>query len=301
MTDNHATGSYDNATGRLTPAQIERLDVLLRNESDVAYKRRVRRMLAYLDLAPGQVVLDCGTGMGFYSKAILDLLPACRVTGIDFEDRVLRYAQGHLAARGVALIRGDIHHLPYAAECFDRVVMSEVLEHLRDDAAALQEVKRVIKPGGILAMTVPNQHYPYWYDPINRLSEAIRRQPIRRGPFAGIWANHERLYTVDGVVGVVEEAGFRIECVEQLTHYCFPATQTIVYTIGKGLIDHNLLPGFIARSTHRFRGEDNAGSALNPLNWILALFNWIDHFNEDPQRMARKHTFVNIAIKARKV
>jgi ubiquinone/menaquinone biosynthesis C-methylase UbiE len=291
----------DGQLARLSPAQTERLAVLLRNESDVAYKRRVRRMLAYLDLAPGLRVLDCGTGMGFYAKAILDLYPDCRVWGIDYEDNVLRYAQGHLAERGVGLVRGDIHHLPYAAEQFDRVLMSEVLEHLTDDVAALREVQRVMKPGAVLAMTVPSQHYPYWYDPINRLSEAARGRPIRRGPFAGIWANHERLYTVEQVVGAVEAAGFRIERVEQMTHYCFPATQTLVYTIGKGLIDHNLLPGFVGRSMHRFRGEDNAGSAVNPLNWVLALFNWIDHFNEDPERMARKNTFVNIAVQARKV
>jgi ubiquinone/menaquinone biosynthesis C-methylase UbiE len=284
----------------LTPAIGQRLEALLRNESDVAYRRRVRCVLSYLDLQPGQTILDCGTGMGFYLKVISELAPTCRLYGIDYGAKILRRAQEHLQGRGVLLVRGDIHHLGFASDSFDRVVMSEVLEHLADDAKALREVHRVMRPGGVLAMTVPNRHYPYWYDPINRVAEDVFRRPIRHGPFAGIWANHERLYERQQVVDVVTQAGFVIEQVEELTHYCFPATQTIVYTFGKGLVEHNLLPGFISRSTDRLRGEEHNPSAFNPINWALALFRWVDRFNEDPLRLQTKHTFVNIAIKARK-
>ncbi len=284
----------------LSEAQTHKLDILLRNESDVAYKRRVRRILEYLELGPGQVLLDCGTGMGFYLKVISQLCPDCRLVGIDSAPNVLSYAWSHLCARDVLLVRGDIHRLGFASEAFDRVVMSEVLEHLRNDRAALQEVHRAMKPGAILAVTVPHRRYSYWYDPINRIAEGLLRRPIRKGPFAGIWANHERLYEREELVSLIERAGFEVERVEELTHYCFPGTQTLVYTIGKGLIDHNLLPGFIAKSTHRFQGEQNAGSRWNPLNWMLALLNKIDTLNEDPSRIAGKRTFVNLAVKARK-
>jgi len=284
----------------LSTEQTAKIDSLLRNESDVAYKRRVRYVLSYLDLAPGLSVLDCGTGMGFYLKVISELCPSCRLYGIDREEKVLRYAMGHLADRGVVLTQGDIHHLGFASESFDRVVMSEILEHLADDEGALCEVWRVMKPGAILALTVPHRHYPYWYDPINRVAEDLFRRPIRKGAFAGIWANHERLYEPEQVVDVIEKAGFVIDAAQEITHYCFPGTQTIVYTLGKGLIEHNLLPEFIEKSTHRFRGEDNRGSALNPINWVLALFNRIDSWNEPPARLAGVRTFVNIAVKARK-
>jgi len=287
--------------GLATPAQAKTLDTLLRNESDVAYRRRVRRMLAYLELQPGLTVLDCGMGMGFYSRAISELFPDTAVYGIDYEQKVLLYAQQQLAGRRVAIARGDIHHLPFAAESFDRVVMSEVLEHLTDDSEALHQVARVMKRGAILALTVPNQHYPYWYDPISRVAEDVFHRPIRQGPFAGIWANHERLYTRQQVVDVIAAAGLVIEQVEELTHYCFPATQTIVYTVGKGLIEHNLLPAFILKSTHRFHGPENKASPWNPINWVLGLFHWIDQFNEDPDLMGKQRTFVNIAVKARKV
>ena len=285
----------------ISAAQLQRLDAILRNESDVAYKRRVRRMMSYLDLQPGQAVLDCGTGMGFYLKVISDFYPTCRLLGIDAREEVLRYAQSHLAERGVVVVQGDINHMGFSSGSFDRVVMSEVLEHLADDLGALREVWRVMRLGAILAVTVPHRHYPYWYDPINRLAEDIFGRPIRRGPFAGIWANHQRLYDRQEVVEVIERAGFAVELVEELTHYCFPGTQTIVYTIGKGLIEHNLLPEFLSKSAHRFRGQDNNGSLLNPMNWALALFDWIDRFNTDQDRMAAQTTFVNISVKARKI
>jgi hypothetical protein len=273
----------------LSPAQNARLASLLRNESDVAYARRARRIMAYLELAPGQAVFDCGTGRGFYLKLVDELCSGCRLVGLDYEEAVLRFAISHLAARGALLNRGDIHHLPYADASFDRVILSEVLEHLADDAGALQ------------AVTVPHKHYSGWFDPLNRIAEGVFHRPIRRGPFAGIWANHLRLYLPEDLNRLVEGAGFTVERLEEQTHYCFPGTQFIVYTIGKGLIEHHLLPKFLARSTHRFQGEANRGSALNPINWVLALFNVIDRLNENPRRMTRAHTYVDIALKARKV
>jgi SAM-dependent methyltransferase len=195
---------------------------------------------------------------------------------------VLGYAQSHLAERGILLVVGDIQRMGYVSESFDRVVMSEILEHLDDDEAWLREVWRVMKPGAILAITVPHRHYPCWYDPINLVAEGLFRRPIQRGPFAGIWANHQRLCERDQLVDLVERSGFAINALR------------------KGLIEHNLLPEFISKSTHRFRGQENRGSLLNPINWMLALFSGIDHLNTDSFRMATKRTFVNISVKARK-
>ncbi len=285
----------------LTAAQNERLAVLLRNESDVAYTRRAKRIMAYLELKPGMTVFDCGTGRGFYLKLVDEICPGCRLVGLDYDEHVLTFAHSHLAARGALLNRGDIHHLPYQDASFDAVILSEVLEHLADDAGALQEIYRIMKPCAVLAVTVPHKHYSGWFDPLNRLAEGVFHRPIRKGAFAGIWANHLRLYLPDELRRLVGSAGFAVERVEEQTHYCFPGTQFIVYTIGKGLIEHNMLPAFMARSAHRFQGEANRGSRLNPFNWILGLFNAVDRLNDNPQRMAHVRTFVDIALKARKV
>ncbi len=57
--------------------------------------------------------------------------------------------------RFVGVLRGDATKLPFADGTFDRVVTSEVLEHIQDDVGAIAELARVLKPGGTLGVTVP--------------------------------------------------------------------------------------------------------------------------------------------------
>ena len=63
----------------LSDEQERLLDRLLRNESDTAYKRRVRWVIRRLAPDPGHAVLDGGTGMGFYLKAVSTLWPNARL------------------------------------------------------------------------------------------------------------------------------------------------------------------------------------------------------------------------------
>lgn len=276
------------------PQVVERL---LRNESDVAYKRRVRTMVEFLQPSPGERILDCGCGMGFYLK-VLSVIEKAHYFGLDGDARALRFAQQALDGRGADLVRGDVLHLPYADASFDKVLLTEVLEHLTDDRQGLAELRRVLRRGGTLALTVPHRRYSFWYDPINRVAEGVFGKPIRTGPFAGIWANHQRLYLPDELCALLRQAGFEVVECRNLTHYCFPFTQTIVYTFGKGAIERGLLPEFISRSAHRFRSEENTGSALNPINWMLAVFNAFDRLNVIDTR--EKETYVSIAVKARR-
>ena len=273
------------------------LERLLRNESDVAYKRRVRTMVEFLAPREGDRILDCGCGMGFYLKVLTTVRKgAC--FGLDGDPKALSFARQTLKGRGAALVRGDILHLPYADASFDKVLFTEVLEHLPDDRQGLAEIWRVLRPGGLLALTVPHRRYSFWYDPVNRVAEGLLGRPIRQGPWAGIWANHYRLYLPEEVTARLREVGFEVLQVRNLTHYCFPFTQNIVYTFGKGAIERGLLPDFIAKSAHRFRSEDNAGSPWNPINWVLALFNAVDRLNDLDRR--EKRTYVSIAVQARK-
>ena len=54
-----------------------------------------------------------------------------------------------------AAVQGDALHLPFPDATFDRVICSEVLEHIPDDLGAMAELARVLKPGGTMAITVP--------------------------------------------------------------------------------------------------------------------------------------------------
>ena len=280
----------------LTKHDHSALDGILRNEADMAYRRRARILLDYLELQDSDSVLDCGCGMGFFLMA-MGKLRSSRLVGLDGDLERLHWAQ----REGVpaALLGSDILALPMAEESFDKVLFTEVLEHLSDDRGGLCELYRILKPGGILALPVPHANYPFWWDPINATWIRLGGQPIRSGPIAGIWSNHERLYEPKALVQKIRETGFEVEAVEEQTHYSFPFIHFIVYAIGKPLIEKNLLPSSLRLSADRFSGEKNTGSVFNPINLGVGVLRYFDQRNDSPD-IERQSTFVNILVKARK-
>jgi SAM-dependent methyltransferase len=272
------------------------LDRLLANEADMAFRRRVPILLDYLDLHDGERVLDCGCGMGFY-LFVMGRLRRLDLVGLDSDVSRLDWAaRERVPAR---LVEGDAQRLPFDDGSFDKVLMSEVLEHLPDDRGALAEAHRVLRPGGILAISVPNATFPFWWDPINAVWTGFGRAPIRRGPLVGIWTNHVRLYGRGDLVARVTGAGLEVERVEETTHHCFPFMHFLVYGVGKPLFERGLLPGPLRASADRFGGERNRGSPLDPFNLGRRVFRLVDRRNERPAA-ARKRTFVNVLLKARR-
>ncbi|HYF62804.1 MAG TPA: hypothetical protein VD886_08305, partial [Herpetosiphonaceae bacterium] len=158
---------------------------------------------------------------------------------------------------------------------------------------------RILKPGGVLAISVPHSNYPLWWDPVNWIWTRLGGKPFTHTKFGGIWENHVRLYQPDELVRQVAQAGFTVECCEEATHYAVPLTPYVVYGIGKPLIESNLLPKRWRGVADRMRGGDNAGNPLNPLNLARSVINRVDSLNEDPVT-AGKASFVNVFVKARK-
>lgn len=269
---------------------------MLSNEADMGFKRRVRTMFESLDIQQGDRVLDAGCGRGFFLKYVSELAP-CILTGVDLEFEHLQIAYDRVGGRGVGVARSLIGALPFPDGTFDKIIFSEVLEHLDDDVGGLIEVKRVLKPGGTLFLTVPNHNYPFLWDPINKTLESLFHNHVRVGPFAGIWANHVRLYFPDEINDLVERVGLKTESFEPLVHYCFPFAHNLVYGLGKPLFERGLLPKNMKSGVDRFGGEDGNKSKLNPLRWGLAIFNGIDGLNKD---LKPKDTFVINALKIRK-
>jgi SAM-dependent methyltransferase len=115
--------------------------------------------LERLDVREGDLVLDAGCGEGRHCFGCLER--GARVVGLDLDFDSLRLASRRLCSRGKELGRlgamnqGDALHLPYADDSFDRVICSEVMEHVHDYVAVGSELARVTRPGGKLAITIP--------------------------------------------------------------------------------------------------------------------------------------------------
>ncbi len=121
-----------------------------------AYERLLRRVVSENPTAfggPNPHVLDCGVGTGGLSTALAHALPKpFALDAIDISPAMLERASTNLRAAGVdaTLREGDVRALPYEDASFDVVMTAHVLEHLADPSAALDEMVRVLKPGGLL-------------------------------------------------------------------------------------------------------------------------------------------------------
>ncbi len=107
--------------------------------------------------------VGCGANLTYDLKAAEN---GTRVTAVDFSGTFLAMAPRH---PGIALVQGDVVGLPFRDRHFDAVVCSETLEHVPDDAAAVSEIARILRPGGWLFVTVPNLRN------LARLMEMVKR------------------------------------------------------------------------------------------------------------------------------
>jgi SAM-dependent methyltransferase len=275
-----------------TTADRHILEDLLTGELDSAFRRRMLAVFELLGLAADDRLLDCGCGRGVALSYARELRPAVPGVGLDVD-------LGELVAMGGAdgspgRVSASAVALPFADAAFDKLIASEVLEHVEDDRAMLAELFRVLAPGGVAAVTVPNARFPFAYDPVNAICGRLGR-PVRRGVLAGIWTGHRRLYDPEMLRERAAAAGFEVGPVVRLTHACLPFQHLLLYGIGKPLVRSGWLPRSMTAGADR-ASKPLRRSPLDPVAALRGLIRRIDRANERPANGRS----VNLAVALRR-
>jgi len=111
-------------------------------------------------------ILDIGCGPGTISVGLAKMVPDGKVIGLEYAPDVLEKARAIAADKGVQnieFVTGNVHALTYPDATFDVVHAHQVLQHLGDPVQALREMRRVTKPGGIIAVRDYDFSGMTWY------------------------------------------------------------------------------------------------------------------------------------------
>ncbi|MGI5233397.1 methyltransferase domain-containing protein [Actinoallomurus sp. CA-142502] len=191
-----------------TPDRVSYLDRLAVTDLGRSYKRR---MLDELDVRAGQTVLDIGCGPGTDLASLAEAVtPDGAVIGVDRDQKMIDAARDRTAGRTtVNICLGDAHDLPLADGTADRARTDRVLQHVADPVRALDDMRRVLRPGGRLVMGEPDWNTLAIDHPDDDLSLAYTRHVAEKViKNAGIGRRLARLAT---------DAGFSVPTVIPVT------------------------------------------------------------------------------------
>jgi len=163
-------------------------------------RKVIAALVRRLGLPPGTEILDAGCGSG---RNMVDLARYGTVTGLELADASVHWARN----RGIGeVVQGSITEAPFPDDSFDFAVCLDVLEHIDEELLALRELRRIMRPGGTLLVTVP-AYQSLWseHDVIN---------------------HHKRRYTRASLSAVAAEAGWVTEWTTYFNGCLLPAAAT---------------------------------------------------------------------------
>jgi ubiquinone/menaquinone biosynthesis C-methylase UbiE len=216
--------------------------------------------IEFAGLAAQQRVLDLGCGTGGFARAMAQRLQA-EVIGVDVAAHLLRYAAAQSHALPLRWVLGQAEALPLADQTVDRVLMSLVLHQIAHRQQALQEVYRVLRPGGrVLVRTV---------DPEVTLRAWV---PFRFFPKVA-HVEAARLPTIDVILTLCRQAGFR----ELHTHTVCRNARVDLHKVTEELRQRKrpsyrlLSDAELANGLHRIEQEwsDKGGQWIDPKPHVL--------------------------------
>lgn len=141
--------------------------------------RTVANSAAYMasELVSGRSLLDVGSGPGTITADFARRLMPGRVTALEATEAALALTRAEMERQGidnVDHVTGDVHAMDFADGSFDIVHAHQVLQHVSDPVQALREMRRVCKPGGVVAVRDSDYAGFVWYPEMPELAEWMR-------------------------------------------------------------------------------------------------------------------------------
>jgi len=151
----------------------------------------MRPLLNRVGVRPGERVLELGPGPGFFTvDAAQRVGPEGRLMAVDIQPKMITQVEKRIKASGLTNVEthiADAYHLPLDDESMDRAFLVTVLPEIPDQNRALAELRRVLKPAGVLSITeeFTDPDYPFAFETIRRVEAAGFRLEQR---FGNWWA-----------------------------------------------------------------------------------------------------------------
>ncbi|MFN8533355.1 MAG: class I SAM-dependent methyltransferase [Dehalococcoidia bacterium] len=181
---------------------------------------RWKRLFEQLAYATGPM-LDAGCGPGLLLAALAGR--GERVVGVD-----LSLAMTRQAAQRAPAVAGALEALPFGGGRFGVVIAAGAVEYVADDRAALGELARLVRPGGLLLATFPNRFSPYrlwkngvFYPLVDQLRPLFYR--LRGVPRPSPVTAYHHHYTPNEVANVLAAQGLEVEKVVYLNQQVLPS------------------------------------------------------------------------------
>jgi ubiquinone/menaquinone biosynthesis C-methylase UbiE len=135
--------------------------------------RTAQNSAAYLlpELEPAMTILDVGCGPGTITAGLAERVESGHVTAIDAVPDIVEKAAADFPRPNLTFTTGDVYALDFPDGTFDVVHAHQVLQHLSDPIAALREMRRVAKPGGLIAARDGDYGAMVWYPDLPILTE----------------------------------------------------------------------------------------------------------------------------------
>lgn len=167
-------------------------------------------------------VLDVGCGAGALTAALKRYRPDLDLVGLDFSQKCIQLARKRHPK--IKFIRGDVHRLPFEKEAFEAVLANHLIEHLYQPQMVLEEICRVLKPGGVFFSSTPLEGN--WSSLVKWL-RAIRQFKDNRVSYLG----HQQAFSQKEYLGLLRKAGFVVKKINWSGFITYQLIDTIYYPL----------------------------------------------------------------------